>query len=281
MSDQPHTVNTTADNMEQAEQAPPLLCETSDGICWITLNRPARLNAITREMLRALAAALDAVAASDSIRVVVITGNGRAFSAGQDLDEAALLQGDMAAEVARSLDEHYHPVLTRIHALSVPVIAAVNGIAAGAGANLALNCDLVIAARTASFQQAFARIGLLPDCGGTWLLPRLVGLARAKALSLLAEPLSAETAFSWGLIARLAEDEDFLAETQALAAQLADGPSVAYGLTKQALEAAFDNSFEAQLALEASSQQRAAETADFHEGLAAFKAKRAPRFRGE
>ena len=259
----------------------PLLSETKNAICWITLNRPARLNAITRQMLSALSAALTAAAADEATRVVVLTGSGRAFSAGQDLEEAALLQGDMAAEVARSLDAHYHPVLRQLHALPIPVVAAVNGIAAGAGANLALNCDLVIAARSASFQQAFTRIGLLPDCGGTWYLPRLVGLARAKALALLAAPLAAEEALSWGLIARLAEDETFLPETRALAEQLASGPAVAYGLTKAALDAAFDNSFEAQLDLEAASQQRAAATADFREGLAAFKEKRAPRFRGK
>jgi 2-(1,2-epoxy-1,2-dihydrophenyl)acetyl-CoA isomerase len=269
---------TPADSSETDPR--PLLSETAEGILWITLNRPTRLNAITREMLSALAAALDAAARSDTLRVVVLTGSGRAFSASQDLDEAALLQGDAAAEVARSLHEHSHPVLKRLHKLPVPVIAAVNGIAAGAGANLALNCDLVIAARSASFQQAFTRIGLLPDCGGTWLLPRLVGLARAKALTLLAEPLSAEEALSWGLVARLAEDDDFLAATRALAAQLAAGPAMAYGLTKQALEAAFDNGFEAQLDLEASSQQEAADSDDFREGLAAFKEKRQARFGG-
>lgn len=266
---------------DSTAKAPPLLIETREGVSWLTLNRPARLNAITREMLQSLAAALDSAAASDETRAVVLTGSGRAFCAGQDLEEAALLQGDMAVEVARSLEDHYHPVLARLHNLSIPVVAAVNGIAAGAGANLALNCDLVIAARSASFQQAFARIGLLPDCGGTWLLPRLVGLARAKALTLLAEPLSAEKAHDWGLIARLVEDESFSAETQALAAQLATGPAVAYSLTKQALAASFDNSLEEQLALEAAYQQRAAETADFSEGLAAFKEKRAARFRGK
>ena len=259
----------------------PLLRATVSGVCWITLNRPERLNALTREMLGALSVALAVAGDDEATRVVVLTGSGRAFSAGQNLDEAALAEGDPAREVARSLEEFYHPVLRQLHALPVPVLAAVNGIAAGAGANLALNCDLVIAARSASFQQAFTRIGLVPDCGGSWLLPRLVGLARAKALTLLAEPLDAETALDWGLIARMVEDKHFLSETQALAERLAAGPAQAYRLTKQALEAAFDNDLEAQLALEARSQQEAADTSDFREGLAAFREKRPPRFTGK
>ena len=192
----------------------------------------------------------------------------------------AFLDGDAAAEVARSLEEYYHPLLAQLHALPQPVLAAVNGIAAGAGANLALNCDLVVAARSASFQQAFARIALLPDCGGTWLLPRLVGLSRAKALSLLAEPLNAQEALEWGLVARVFEDEDFVSETATLAERLAAGPATAYRLIKRTLESSFENSFSQQLALEAEAQQEAAATEDFREGLAAFREKRSPRFRG-
>ena len=257
-----------------------LRSHSASGICWITLSRPDKLNAITREMLGELSAILELAGKDESLRALVLTGEGRAFSAGQDLGEAALAEDDPAAEVARSLEQYYHPVLEQLRRLPFPVLAAVNGIAAGAGANLALNCDLVIAARSASFHQAFARIGLLPDCGGTWILPRLVGLARAKALAFLAEPLTAEEALSWGLIARLADDETFTEETRALAEQLAAGPTRAYGLMKQALEASFDNSFVEQLALEADCQKRAADTADFREGMAAFKEKRPPRFQG-
>jgi 2-(1,2-epoxy-1,2-dihydrophenyl)acetyl-CoA isomerase len=169
-------------------------------VAWLTLNRPERLNAFCRPMLAEIAEALDQAAAEPALRALIVTGAERAFSAGQDLTEPAIATEDPAAAVAESLDLFYHPVLERLHALKLPVVAAVNGIAAGAGANFALNCDIVIAAASASFIQAFTRIGLVPDCGGTWLLPRLVGPARARALMLLAEPLGAADAEAWGLI---------------------------------------------------------------------------------
>ena len=257
-----------------------LLYHAAAGVARITLNRPDKLNALTRPLLLKLAAALDRAAADPAVRAVILTGAGRAFSAGQDLGEAAFLGDDPEAEVARSLDQFYHPVLTRLHALPIPVIAAVNGIAAGAGANLALNCDIVLAARSASFVQAFTRIALVPDCGGTWLLPRLVGLARAKQLMLLAEPLMAEDAAAWGLIAQAIHDETFEPEVEALATRLAQGPSLAYGLLKQALAASATNDLATQLDLERDLQAQAADSADFREGVAAFAEKRAARFAG-
>ncbi len=249
-------------------------------IAWLTLNRPDKLNAFSRAMLGEIDGALGQVAEDPEIRALVITGAERAFSAGQDLSEPAIAEGGAAAAVAESLDRYYHPVIRRLHTLPLPVIAAVNGIAAGAGANFALNCDLVIAAASASFVQAFTRIGLVPDCGGTWLLPRLVGPARARALMLLAEPLTAEQAEAWGLIYRVVPDESLAAEAEALARRLAAGPTAAYGLIKQALDAAAANDLGRQLDLERDLQARAASGADFREGVAAFLEKRPARFTG-
>ncbi|MEM7225432.1 MAG: enoyl-CoA hydratase-related protein [Pseudomonadota bacterium] len=258
-----------------------LLYHAAEDVARITLNRPDKLNALTRPLLVALAEALGRAADDRAVRAVILTGAGRAFCAGQDLGEAAVIGEDAGAEVAQSLDQFYHPVLKRLQALPVPVIAAVNGIAAGAGANLALNCDIVLAARSATFVQAFTRIALVPDCGGTWLLPRLVGLARAKQLMLLAEPLSAEDAANWGLIAQAIHDETFEPEVEALAARLAQGPTLAYGALKEALAASTTNDFAAQLDLERDLQAKAASSADFREGVAAFAEKRAARFEGK
>jgi len=252
----------------------------ADGIGRLTLNRPDKLNAFNRPMLAEIALALDQAANEEATRVVVITGADRAFCAGQDLGEAALMTGDPAASVAESLDRYYHPMLERLHSLPMPVIAAINGIAAGAGANFAFNCDIVVAAASASFVQAFTRIGLVPDCGGTWLLPRLVGAARARALMLLAEPVSAEQAEAWGLIYRAVPDEALGSEVEALARRLAGGPTAAFGMIKQALDASGANSLTSQLDLERDLQGKAAGSADFAEGVAAFMEKRAARFSG-
>src|SRR5207237_1797576 len=215
----------------------PILVEKLAGYRQITLNRPERLNALTVEMAAALNAALDEAAADEDCRALLLTGAGRGFCAGQDL--TAIVDAK-PADLGHLLD-HYHPLILKLRALPIPVVCAVNGVAAGAGANLALACDIVLAARSASFVEAFARIGLIPDCGGTWFLPRLVGTARARALALLAEPLSAETAAEWGLVWRMVEDDRLLPEAEALAARLASQASAALALTKRALDAAGDN----------------------------------------
>ncbi len=254
----------------------PILVEAQPGYRLITLNRPERLNALTVEMAEALSAALDAAAAEESCRALLLTGAGRAFCAGQDL---TAIVGKAPADLARLLD-HYNPLIRKLRALAVPVVCAVNGVAAGAGANLALACDIVLAARGASFVQPFARIGLIPDCGGTWLLPRLVGMARARALSMLAEPVAAATAAEWGMIWQVVEDDRLMAEARALAARLASAATLGLALTKRALDAAEANDFDHQLDLERDLQAEAAISPDHAEGVRAFLAKRPPVFTG-
>src|SRR5213079_1326860 len=244
----------------------PILVESFEGYRRITLNRPERLNALTVEMAAALNAALDEAETDKSCRALLLTGAGRGFCAGQDLTE---IVGAAPSDLTRLLD-HYHPLVLRLRALPIPIVCAVNGVAAGAGANLALACDIVLAARSASFVQAFARIGLIPDCGGTWFLPRLVGTARARALALLAEPLSAETAAEWGLVWRMVEDDRLMDEAQALAARLASQASAALALTKRALDAAGDNTLAQQLDLEGELQRQAGAHPDHAEGIRAF-----------
>lgn len=253
-----------------------ILVDTHPAYRRITLNRPDRLNALLPEMADAIMAALDEAQADESCRAVLLTGAGRGFCAGQDL--SAIVDAD-PDDIADLLDL-YHPVIEKIRELPMPVVAAVNGVAAGAGCNLALACDIVIAARSAMFMQAFSRIGLIPDCGGTWFLPRLVGLARARALMMLAEPLPADTAADWGLIWRVIDDERLMSEAHALTARLAGGPTVALGLIKQALDESMDNDLPDQLDVERDLQIEAAETPDHTEGVRAFLEKRAPVFTG-
>ena len=223
-----------------------------------------------------LMAALDEAEDDSTCRAVLLTGAGRGFCAGQDL--TAIL--DMEPGEIGNLVDHYNPLISKLRALELPVVCAVNGVAAGAGANLALACDIVLAARSASFVQAFARIGLIPDCGGTWFLPRLVGMARARALSLLAEPLPATTAAEWGMIWQAVDDDRLMQEAHALAAKLAAGPTAAFALMKQALDESAINSLDEQLDLERDLQEEAAESPDHAEGLRAFLAKRPPVFTG-
>ena len=253
-----------------------ILVETHADYRLITLNRPERLNALTVEMAEALSAALDAAEADPSCRALLITGAGRAFCAGQDL---TAIVGMASAEIGHLLD-HYNPLIAKLRALPMPVVCAVNGVAAGAGANLALACDIVLAGEGASFVQAFARIGLIPDCGGTWFLPRLVGTARARALAMLAEPLPAATAAEWGMIWRAVPDEGLMAEAHALAARLASGPTAALALAKQALEESAVNDLDSQLDLERELQEEASATPDHAEGLRAFLDKRPAAFTG-
>lgn len=247
----------------------------ADHVAVIRLNRPAQMNALTTVMRRELTAAI--TAAGESARVIVLTGEGRGFCAGQDLVDA----GDPdRLDLRQVLNAEYVPLLKAVTESPVPVIAAVNGVAAGAGANLALACDVVIAADAARFIQAFARIGLMPDAGGTWLLPRQVGLPRAMGAMLFAEPVTARQAADWGMIWEAVPDADFERVWRARAAQIAAGPAVAYREIRAALRASAGNGFMAQLALEADGQARCGATADFREGIAAFRDKRPPRFSG-
>jgi 2-(1,2-epoxy-1,2-dihydrophenyl)acetyl-CoA isomerase len=257
----------------------PILADRREGYWLLTLNRPDRLNAFDVPMHRALAAALAKIEADAGCRAVLLTGAGRGFCAGQDLTERLARPGE-AVDLGSALENFYNPLVRKLRTLPLPVIAAVNGVAAGAGANLALACDLVLAARSATFVQAFARIGLVPDCGGTWFLPRLVGAARARALALLAEPLSAEKAEAWGLIYKVLEDSMLMPEAEKLCAQLAKAPTVGLALTKRALEAAEVNDLATQLDLERDLQREAGTTPDFAEGVRAFREKRVPTFSG-
>jgi 2-(1,2-epoxy-1,2-dihydrophenyl)acetyl-CoA isomerase len=252
--------------------------DVSDSIATLTLDRPDKLNSFTETMLREIRAGVDEASRSEAVRVLVMTGSGRAFSAGQDLSEITDKPG---VELRSLLDELYNPLIRAIRGLEKPVVASVNGIAAGAGANLALAADIVLAARSAGFIQAFSKIGLVPDSGGSHVLPRLVGRARALGLTLLGEPVSAETAEAWGLIWACVDDDRLEEETAALARRLADGPTAALGLIKRAIDAAATNDLDRQLDLERDYQQTASQTEDYREGVQAFLEKRPPRFRGK
>jgi len=256
--------------------------EAAGSVRTLTLNRPQALNSFTGEMHGELAAALDAAAADRSVRCVVLTGAGRGFCAGQDLADPAvapnLEPGGVPTDVGAAIERYYKPLALRVRSMPVPVLAAVNGVAAGAGANLALCCDLVVATRSASFIQAFAKIGLVPDCGGTWLLPRLVGRANALALALLGDKLSADDAQAMGLIWKSVADADFRAEVDAVAARLATMPTRALVAARGAIDAAQHLDFAAALSHEAGVQRELGAAHDFLEGVAAFRAKRAAVF---
>ena len=258
---------------------PSILVDCRDGFRVVTLNRPARLNAFNEDMHRALRAALAEAEADETCGALLLTGAGRAFCAGQDLSERMPGSGP-PRDLGASLDTFYNPLVRQLRALPFPVVAAVNGTAAGAGASLALHCDIVLAARSARFVQAFAKIGVVPDAGGSWLLPRLVGAARARGLALTAEPLSAETAAAWGLIWKAVDDDRLIAEAQALCAQFAAGPRLGLSLIKRTLDAAEENTLEAQLDLERDLQREAGFHPDYAEGVRAFTEKRAPNFAG-
>lgn len=252
-----------------------ILYEVAAGVATITFNRPAAMNGLTSGMRREIRAAI--LQAGDEARALVLTGAGRAFCAGQDLIEA---QAAGEPDFGRILREEYEPMLAALGDCPIPTIAAVNGAAAGAGANLALAADVAIAARSAVFVQAFARIGLIPDAGGTWTLPRQIGLARAMGAALFAEPVPAETAAAWGMIWAAVPDEEFAATVAARAAQLAAGPTLAYRLTRRALRAGVAQGLAEQLALEAELQAEAGRSGDYREGVAAFIEKRPADFEG-
>jgi 2-(1,2-epoxy-1,2-dihydrophenyl)acetyl-CoA isomerase len=257
-----------------------VLISREGGVMRLTLNRPDKLNAFTLGMHTQLRSGLDAAAADPDCRVVVLTGAGRAFSAGQDLAEVGGPLDAATRDTGSRLEKAYNPLIRQITSLEKPVICAVNGIAAGAAANIALACDLVYAARSASFLQAFARIGLIPDAGGTWVLPRLVGAARARGLAMLAEPLPAEQAEAWGLIWKCVDDDKLEAEVSAVASRLAVAPTYALGLAKRALALSFANTLDQQLDLERDLQRLAGASPDAKEGVAAFLEKRKPRYSG-
>ncbi|QFI69728.1 2-(1,2-epoxy-1,2-dihydrophenyl)acetyl-CoA isomerase PaaG [Sinorhizobium alkalisoli] len=255
-----------------------VLSALADGVLSLTLNRPDKLNAFNEEMHLALRAGFEHAHADENVRAVLLTGAGRGFCAGQDLGDRDPNKG--VPDLGQTIDAFYNPLLRLIRSLEKPVICAVNGVAAGAGANIAFACDITLAARTARFIQAFAKIGLVPDSGGTWSLPRLIGEARAKALALTAEPLDADTAADWGLIWRAVDDDTLMDEANALAKRLAAGPTKGLGMTKRAIQAAATNSLDQQLDLERDLQREAGRSADYAEGVSAFLEKRKAEFKG-
>jgi 2-(1,2-epoxy-1,2-dihydrophenyl)acetyl-CoA isomerase len=254
--------------------------ERADGVARITFSRPDKLNSLTAVMHEELRDALNEVAGDRSVRVLVLTGTGRGFCAGQDLSERAVLPGAEPVDLGASIDRHYAPLARTLRSLPLPVIGAVNGIAAGAGANIALACDIVIAARSACFIEAFCKVGLIPDTGGTYFLPRLVGQARATGLAMLGEKLSAEQAVAWGLIWKCVDDEQLAPEVAKLAHHFAGAPTLALARVKQALRASSLNSLDAQLDLERDFMRELGRSADYREGVSAFLERRSPRFVG-
>lgn len=252
--------------------------EVANGIGHIRLNRPEKYNAFVREMALAMQDALDDAAENEAVRCVLISAEGKAFCAGQDLREFV---GDNGIDVTQIVGEHYNPIVRKIADIAKPVVCAVNGVAAGAGANLALACDIVIAGKSASFIQAFSKIGLIPDTGGTYYLPRLIGVQRALAYMMTAEPIAAEAGAAMGMIYKAVEDSELVDASHALASKLAAMPTAALGMTKLAINKSLTNDLHTQLEVEGEIQAKATETSDFNEGVAAFLEKRKPQFSGK
>lgn len=250
------------------------------GVLRLVLNRPDKLNSFNEEMHLALRAAIQRAHDDAGVRAVLLTGAGRGFCAGQDLGDRDPRKGGPTPDLGHTLDTFYNPTLRLMRALEKPVVCAVNGVAAGAGANIALACDIVLAARSARFIQAFSKIGLIPDAGGTFSLTRILGEPRAKALTMTAEPLTAEKAADWGLIWKALADDALMDEAASLAASLAAGPTLGLGLTKRLIQAAAANDLDKQLDMECDCQRQAGRSADYAEGVTAFLEKRKPGFRG-
>lgn len=251
------------------------------GIALLTLNRPDRLNSFTQAMHLEVRDALEQLQADKTVRVLVLTGAGRGFCAGQDLQDRAVAPGAQAVDLGDSVEKFYAPLVLTLKSLPMPVICAVNGVAAGAGANLALACDIVLAAKSASFIEAFCKLGLIPDTGGTWHLPRLVGQARATGLAMLGDKLSAEKAEQWGLIWACVPDEELMPQAMAMATHFASAPTKGLAFTKKALQASWANTLPEQLKLEGEMMRELGNSHDYREGVAAFIAKRPAQFKGE
>ena len=257
-----------------------ILFEVADGVACLTLNRPDSLNSFTAAMHGEVAQVLEQAASDTKVRAVVITGAGRGFCAGQDLNDRNVAPGERV-DLGQSVETYYNPLIKRITSMEKPVLCAVNGVAAGAGANIALACDLVFAARSAKFVESFAMLGLIPDSGGTWHLPRLVGMARAKGMAMLMPKITAEQAKEWGLIWEVVDDEALLSTVMTLAKHLATQPTKGFAFTKQAFAASMTNSLEQQLELEKNLMRTAGFTEDYAEGVKAFLEKRTPVYKGQ
>ena len=258
-----------------------ILFTAADGVARLTLNRPDKLNSFTTRMHQEVREAMAQLSTQPNTRVLLLTGAGRGFCAGQDLADATVAPGSEPVDLGAAIERDYGPLVLALRALPMPVVCAVNGVAAGAGANLALACDLVIAKKSASFIQSFARLGLIPDTGGTYQLPRLVGTARAMGLALLGEKLPAEEAAEWGLIWKCYDDDVFEAEVEKLLAQLASAPTLGLASTRRAIYAGANATLEQQLDVERDAMRRLGRSADYAEGVQAFLEKRAPVFHGQ
>lgn len=257
-----------------------VISELNNGVLRITLNRPDKLNSFNEEMHLAFRAEIERAHSENTVRAILLTGAGRGFCAGQDLGDRDPRNGERS-DLGHTIETFYNPTLRLIRSLEKPVICAVNGVAAGAGANIAFACDIILAARSARFIQAFSKIGLIPDAGGSWSLTRILGEPRAKALALLAEPLTAEQAADWGLIWKAIDDDALIGEATAIAEKLAAGPTIGLGLTKRLIQAAATQDLDTHLDMERDCQRTAGFTDDYAEGVIAFLEKRPANFRGE